>query len=350
MFCIPREILGIIVNCLDAIDAVSVGRSNKQLKQDLCKFDFGYHITTPIKFWSAPNEINECIQNIHQHVIGCFTSFFISDKDTVRHLPSETKRIFFEYSFNDPIDDLVLPQYLTHLTFGASFNQSIDNLKLPKMLIKLAFGYYFNQSVDKLVLPESLTQLEFSRSGWFDQCIEKLKLPFSGSFTHLTLGYAFNKPITNLHLPDSLTHLTFGHKFNHSVDNFRLPKSLKHLKFGTMFNKSLDHIIFPESMARLIMASHINQFINEKNFSDASWYQELQHPSYWSKFKQHIQEFVLILPPSRIQHTQQSLTITTGGDFQKSLDKLFEIENLQLFIQIGKILIDTQSRICTCIV
>jgi len=50
--------------------------------------------------------------------------------------------------FNQTVDNLKLPQSLTHLTFGCMFNKSIDNLKLPKSITHLTLSSRFDQSAD----------------------------------------------------------------------------------------------------------------------------------------------------------------------------------------------------------
>lgn len=40
-------------------------------------------------------------------------------------------------NFNQPIDNVIFPQSLTHLTFGSEFNQPIDNVKFPDSLTHL---------------------------------------------------------------------------------------------------------------------------------------------------------------------------------------------------------------------
>ncbi len=80
-------------------------------------------------------------------------------------LPPSLRVLVLGDKYNQPMDDVKLPDSLLELTFGRAFNQPV--LQLPPHLTKLAFGHCFSHSIERLVLPSSLRDLWFNVHGCY---------------------------------------------------------------------------------------------------------------------------------------------------------------------------------------
>eukprot|EP00026_Physarum_polycephalum_P015445 Phypoly_transcript_16128.p1 GENE.Phypoly_transcript_16128~~Phypoly_transcript_16128.p1 ORF type:complete len:185 (+),score=28.93 Phypoly_transcript_16128:102-656(+) len=102
--------------------------------------------------------------------------------------------------------------------------QYIVNLpvNIPPHISEIYFDNKYNLSLQDIFLPDSITHLHFGNS--FDKQVNGYLPP---SLTHLSFGDSFKSPV-DFWAQKQLTHLTFGKKFNHPVDN--LPTSLTHLE------------------------------------------------------------------------------------------------------------------------
>jgi len=278
IFCLPRELIGEIVNALDTIDAIEFGKTNKQYGRDLSRQDFGYCVKDCVFPSTVLSTKDQHGYYRRSNVIGYFTSFYVKSLSELSQLPDQTVEIMFDNNFNQMInttlflsrfkqlsclsfgtnfdqtvDNMRLLPSLTSLTFGFEYNQSVDNLNLPSTCKSLTFGYQFNQQVDNLSIPESLEFLSFGNK--FNQPVDNLFLSssLSSSLKELTFGYHFNQPVDNLMIPDSLTSLTFGFKFNQPIKNLNLPLngSLTHLIFGSDFRQPLTDLQLPNTLTYL---------------------------------------------------------------------------------------------------
>lgn len=141
--------------------------------------------------------------------------------------PKNLTHLSFDYSFNEPIDDLIKysPDTLTHLIFGHDFNQKIDNL-IPNSIVYLEFGWNFNRSLKTLI-----------------------NLPLLST---LILSCHFNQSVRNC-IPNSVRKIKFGSRFNISIKNC-IPNFVESLKFGYRFDKSIDDL--PDSIIFLRLPRH----------------------------------------------------------------------------------------------
>jgi len=71
------------------------------------------------------------------------------------------------------------------------------------------------------------------------------------------MGFEWNQPCTDLHLPPTLRKLTFSQCFNRPLENahgecfLHLPSSLTELRFGIDFKQSLRSLRLPSSLRLL---------------------------------------------------------------------------------------------------
>jgi hypothetical protein len=116
-------------------------------------------------------------------------------------------KLIFKWYFNQSVDDIYLPDYITHIEFGDLFNYSIKKVKWPRSVKKLTIGTYvktlpnkiypitqFNNELDNLPntletlkicnlkqpllnLPLSLKKLKIRRTE--KEIIEQCKIPFN---------------------------------------------------------------------------------------------------------------------------------------------------------------------------
>jgi len=365
---LPEAILWMISKSLPNCDAVALGQTNKQVRDDLSKPVHGFKVTDYVDIKTMLDPSRGWARR--KGVIGRFTAFYVSTLDELAHLPRGTLQLelrlpkesiltsantfpaslthlTFGDDFNGPVDDLELPASLTHLTFGVIFNQrirriellasltylkvggdkSIENLKLPASLTHLVLGHGGHgpvATIEDLNLPDSLTHLEFS----LRQSIETLKLP--ASLTHLTFGTYFNQPVENLELPASLTHLVIGERVSGStvgslklpaslthlevggfqpIEHLNLPASLTHLTFGTYYNQPIDQITLPASLTHLQFGFYFNQPIDQIKLPAS-----LTHLIFGVNFKRPIDRLKL---PASLAHLEFSYAFNQPIDHLK---------------------------------
>ena len=80
--------------------------------------------------------------------------------------------------------------------FGNSFNQPIQEGVLPASTKYLYFGHGFNQPIQEGVLPSSITNLYLGDS--FNQPITNDMLLYNGQNIEIRVGISFHQPINNL--------------------------------------------------------------------------------------------------------------------------------------------------------
>ncbi len=156
------------------------------------------------------------------------------------NLPHYIKELTFGYSFNQPLEKNDIP-LVDYLIFGNSFNQSIElkhdhqdnstlfyqgnstsSSLLPIILKELTFGDSFNQKLNQWVLPSGITKLKFGDS--FDQ-----KLSISRNRLENFINKIISVPVINL-LPRYLTELSLGRSFNQPLSLEILPSKIKKIK------------------------------------------------------------------------------------------------------------------------
>ncbi len=184
-------------------------------------------------------------------------------------LHSVVRVLRFGDSFDQPVDDLELPDTLETLSFGRWFNQSLSRLKLPSGLRRLEINsLYFNSSLDEVVFPESLEALvingaasTFKGPKKFPHHLKELRLwdEFNESLEclpvgleKLVLGKRFNQPIDWSDLPASLRHLELGEDFNQPIQDCS-GNSLQVITFGLCFNQHLDDVVWPDTLRHLTL-------------------------------------------------------------------------------------------------
>ena len=67
--------------------------------------------------------------------------------------------LILEGDFNQPVDNVNLPNGLKYLAFGNQFNQSLKKAHLPDGLVRLKLGQNFTQSLKNVNFPNSLTKI-----------------------------------------------------------------------------------------------------------------------------------------------------------------------------------------------
>ena len=210
----------------------------------LTHLKFGHHFNQPIDKLELPNLLTHL-------------EFGDRFNQSVDHIVSESlTHLTLCYHFSHPLFQEkgkagIRVSSLTHLITRLSPSRSMNNLNFhlcnSLKYLTLCGWCSSNRAMDNLKLPNSLTHLDFGN--WFDEPVDNLHLP--NSLTHLDFGNAFNRPIDNLKLPDSLTHLNFGNNFRQSVDNLKLPDLLTYLNFGNMFPKTIENLKLPDSLIYL---------------------------------------------------------------------------------------------------
>jgi hypothetical protein len=110
----------------------------------------------------------------------------------------------FSNTFNQPLDNFVIPDGIIMVSFGNTFDQPVDSVTFPDSCKEISFGYYFNQSIDNVVFPKFIEIIIF--------------------------GENFNKSVDKCIFPESLTTIGFYNKdFHMHIDNTKFIKSIKQL-------------------------------------------------------------------------------------------------------------------------
>jgi len=146
--------------------------------------------------------------------------------------------------WNQPVDQLNLPDSLTELRFGDRFNQPVAALRLPSSLRSLHFGRPFNAAdFRRLRLPTSLTQLTIGAH--YSSSFNQRRIPqLPHGLRILDLGKVFNHPIDHWRLPDTIEQLILGQGFNYELDEFHFPASLTTFTFPPQYNHPVDEVDF----------------------------------------------------------------------------------------------------------
>jgi len=137
---------------------------------------------------------------------------------------------------------------------GSPFNEPMENIALPDGLRSLAIRGWFNRSMEKVKLPSALQTLIFGRK--FNQNMEKVALP--SGLQSLTFGCDFNQDMSKVVLPSGLQSLTFGDKFNQDMSKVALPPGLQSLTFGCDFNQDMSKVVLPSGLQSLTVPQKFN--------------------------------------------------------------------------------------------
>eukprot|EP01112_Ceratiomyxa_fruticulosa_P011471 TRINITY_DN310_c0_g1_i1.p1 TRINITY_DN310_c0_g1~~TRINITY_DN310_c0_g1_i1.p1 ORF type:complete len:412 (-),score=52.07 TRINITY_DN310_c0_g1_i1:290-1525(-) len=212
---------------------------------------------------------------------------------TLRRVPflDNLREIVFHDNFNSPVKKL--PSTVTRITFGTKFKQELKGKKLPPGLTHLSMGYCFNSPLSNL--PHTLQYLKFDFM--FNKTVS-----FPPNLIHLEFDYFYNQSVDGLHSLTSLTHLIFGGNFNMPIN--KLPQSLLFLKLGDEFDYPLSDL--PRNLEHL----HFGESFNEP-LSDLPL--KLTHIKFNYRFNQAVSKHNL---PSSLTH------IEFGISFNKNVDNL----------------------------
>lgn len=198
-------------------------------------------------------------------------------------LPDSLLQIYFGFSFNQELVNIILPCNLKILHFGYHFNKPLFPGSLPHDLRKLVFGDLWDHALYSNILPPNLDTLYFGNqwshpltTGLFPESLTSLT--FGNSWNHplqidilpkylitLVFGDAFNQPLIINSLPKTLKSVTFGKSFNQELKCGILPFSLKQLVFGEMFNRKIHDDVFPNNLLSLCFGSNFCMRLKKKH-------------------------------------------------------------------------------------
>jgi len=127
------------------------------------------------------------------------------------------------------------------LTFDWYFDQPLIGLRFPSSLRVLRFGPHFTQSLSATAWTPSLSATAWTPPPMLEE---------------LDMGPCdkWDRPLTDLHLPQRLRKLTLPHRFNRPLENeqgecaLQLPETLTELRFGPYFTQSLHSLNLPPSL------------------------------------------------------------------------------------------------------
>ena len=194
--------------------------------------------------------------------------------------PEFVTSIKFGKGFNQPLTNVVFPSHLQHLHLGISFNQPLEGVVLPNSLEQFVIQGHFNHSLDGVVFPTKLQ--DFVLQGKFNGTLSEVMFPsglsilelncfftgalpklpdtveylvLSGSFNEVIdtfpaalntlnlLGNNFNQPFDLSALPAKVTTLNFGERFGYPLTGTIIPKSLHTLRVGECYAQKFDDIL-----------------------------------------------------------------------------------------------------------
>ena len=155
---------------------------------------------------------------------------------------------FTEFELNSH-DHKILSKF-HNIFFSPKYNEILPQLNSLLNIVKIVFGNAFNCPLYQTNLPNSLQYLQFGAE--FNQLVDNLPSCLSS----LHFGTSFNQTVLNL--PSNLKILRFGTNFNQSVEN--LPCGLKILFFGRNFSQSVDNL--PESLVWIKFSDRFNCTVN----------------------------------------------------------------------------------------
>ena len=162
--------------------------------------------------------------------------------------PRGLKRLSFDLSFHQPVEDVPLPPALEGLAFGDKFNQPIHGVRWPRGLKEISFGASFNQTIEGVTFPPSLERLAFGYR--FDRSLERVRWP--PGLERLVFRDHFNQPINGVVAwPSSLRTLKFGWRFNQPLPggaSFWPPHGLERLILGKNFDQPVECLVLPPGL------------------------------------------------------------------------------------------------------
>lgn len=143
-------------NNIVIIDIIMIRDGNKKLKNE--------------KLNTIINLLN-IMANLLLYIITMNTVKVCNYDDLKNICNDETKSIFFKDRLDFAKGINILPKSFTHLKFEFSFNQILEENVLPKSLtaqqregVHLKFGYCCEKELNLNILPDSLTSLVFNRN------------------------------------------------------------------------------------------------------------------------------------------------------------------------------------------
>jgi len=143
---------------------------------------------------------------------------------------------------------------LMEITFDNGFNEPINNVKQYfSNAKKIFFGYYFNQPIEQLDMP-NLQEIYFGNR--FDQPIQKINAP---KLQKIFFGSSFSNSIEKLNCPN-LQEIFFDETYNCSIGNLQfvnLKKIYVHYSYEYINNIKI------QSLSELSVYHNKYQFENE---------------------------------------------------------------------------------------
>ncbi len=246
--------------------------------QDLTTISFPPHLKQLVFHWGFDQPIDdinlpEGLQEIE------FSGIF--NRPLPAKLPQTIRKITFGLKFNQPLRGIQWPSSLRQLIFGHSFDQKIDfEGALPALLKSLHFGQNFQQSLRHVQWPDGLEELSLSSS--FSESLREVVLPqglrcltltgnypgqldavqcWPSNLTTINLNGDFNQPIASVVWPTTLQKLSFGWFFNQTTSDVAWPLSLTELSFGGSFAQPVESVVLPNCLESLAFLQNSSQTI-----------------------------------------------------------------------------------------
>ncbi|EGC40562.1 hypothetical protein DICPUDRAFT_73927 [Dictyostelium purpureum] len=202
----------------------------------------------PLLYGVLPESITNLNMNYFDHPLSNSLSALHSLKTlflgsfnqeiSIQTFPHSIEKLWF-FSFNRVIKPNVLPPSITDLLLYA-FNQPLSEGVPPESITDLHMNHLNCPLSNSLSTLHSLKKLNLQK---FNQIIKPNELP---SITQLNLD-AYNHPLSNGVLPESITFLSMG-KYNHPLSNSL--STLHSLK--TLFLQSFNQVVKPNELPESI--------------------------------------------------------------------------------------------------
>ena len=144
----------------------------------------------------------------------------------------------------------------------------IDNHKWQKNVQNIFFDYTFNKSLDNVIFPDTVKVISFKQYLFrpaFNRDITNVTFP--KYLIHLNLGDSYNYDITDIIFPDTLQELILGISFDKSIKNLHA-KGLKHLTLPSCYDQCIKNANVPNSLLSLSFLSNRNQIITHRKKDD----------------------------------------------------------------------------------
>ena len=249
--------------------------------------------------------------------------------------PRQLRQMIFHWSFNQPIDDVVLPEGLEELefrgmfdkllpaklpqtlktiSFGLKYNQPVHGVRWPSSLQQLTFGHCFDQSVDvEGALPASLKSIHFGQN--FQKSLSRVQWP--DDLEEISLSSSFGEPLREINLPQGLKRLAIAGNHAGQLDAVMWPPNITTIHLHGEFNQAIDAVVWPTSLQQLSFGFHFNQAVN-----GILWPPNLKELSFGGSFLQLAEDVVLPDRLERLAFLHNSSQAVQGLTLPSSLKTL----------------------------